>query len=158
MGVDARESPGGVSSRPDLTFVFCQAPFLMTFAMGRIPHAGSQQLPLRMSSPKSRLRETILGYLVVAMDPDCNPQLSVTHNKADFFNLFIYFNRRLNSLQYYGGLPYIGMYQPRVHMCPPILNPSPTFLHTLSFWVLPEHQLSLSCFMHQTCIGHLFYI
>ena len=56
-----------------------------------------------MSSPKSRLRETILGYLVVAMEPDCNPQLSVTHNKADFLNLFIYFNRRLNTLQYYGG-------------------------------------------------------
>ena len=56
-----------------------------------------------MSSPKSRLRETILGYLVVAMEPDCNPQLSVTHNKADFFNLFIYFKWMLITLQYCDG-------------------------------------------------------
>ena len=43
MGVDAQESSGG-PLRPDLTFVFCQAPFLMTFATGGIPHAGSWQM------------------------------------------------------------------------------------------------------------------
>ena len=32
----------GVALRPDLAFAFCQAPFLMTFAMGGIPHAGSR--------------------------------------------------------------------------------------------------------------------
>ena len=35
--------PREFSSRPDLAFVFCQAPFLMTFATGGIPHAGSRQ-------------------------------------------------------------------------------------------------------------------
>ena len=30
--------------RPDPAFAFCQAPFLMTFATGGIPHAGSQQV------------------------------------------------------------------------------------------------------------------
>ena len=29
--------------RPDPAFAFCQAPFLMTFATGGIPYAGSQQ-------------------------------------------------------------------------------------------------------------------
>ena len=29
--------------RPDPAFAFCQAPFLMTFATGGIPHAGSWQ-------------------------------------------------------------------------------------------------------------------
>ena len=42
FGVDARESPGG-PLRPDLAFAFCQAPFLMIFATGGIPHAGSWQ-------------------------------------------------------------------------------------------------------------------
>ena len=42
FGVDARESPGG-PLRPDPAFAFCQAPFLMTFAMGGIPHSGSRQ-------------------------------------------------------------------------------------------------------------------
>ena len=31
-------------------------------------------------------------------------------------------------------------------------------LSTLSFWVVPEHQLWVPCFMHQTYTGHLFYI
>ena len=38
-----REKIQGEPLRPDPTFAFCQAPFLMTFAMGGIPHAGSQQ-------------------------------------------------------------------------------------------------------------------
>ena len=41
LGVDAQENPGG-PLRPDPAFAFCQAPFLMTFATGGIPHAGSQ--------------------------------------------------------------------------------------------------------------------
>ena len=41
FGVDARESPGG-PLRPDPAFAFCQAPFLMTFAMDGIPHTGSR--------------------------------------------------------------------------------------------------------------------
>ena len=55
-------------------------------------------------------------------------------------------------------LPYINMNQPRVHMCPPILNSPFTFLPTPSLWAVPEHQFWVPCFMHQTCTGHLFYI
>ena len=107
-----------------------------------------------MSSPKPRLKETILGYLVVAMDPDCNPQLLII--KLILKNLFIYFNWRLITLQYCGHFA-IHRHEPaRVHVS--ILNPSPTSLHTLSLWVVPEHRLSLPCFMHQTCTGHLFYM
>ena len=69
-----------------------------------------------MSSPKPRLKETILGYLVVAMDPDCNPQLLII--KLIFKNLFIYFNWRLITLQYCGGFA-IHRHEPaRVHVCP----------------------------------------
>lgn len=35
-----------------------------------------------------------------------------------------------------------------VHMCSPILNPLP-LLPTPSFWVAPEHQFCVPCFMHQ---------
>ena len=41
MGVDAQENPGG-PLRPGPTFAFCQVPFLMNFATGKIPHAVSQ--------------------------------------------------------------------------------------------------------------------
>ena len=40
----------------------------------------------------------------------------------------------------------------------PIRNPPPASLLTPSPWVVPEHWLWVSCFMHQTCTGHLFYI
>ena len=49
------------------------------------------------------------------------------------------------------------MSQPRVHLCPPILNLPPTSLSTLSLWVVPEHWLWVPCFMYPTCTGHLFY-
>ena len=35
-----------------------------------------------------------------------------------------------------------------IHVSPPILNPSPTFLPTLSLWVIAEHQLWVLCFMY----------
>ena len=41
-GVDAREFPGG-PLRLNPTFAVCQASFLMTFATGGVPYAGSQQ-------------------------------------------------------------------------------------------------------------------
>ena len=59
------------------------------------------------------------------------------------------------TLQYFGGF---DMNQPWVHMCLPILNPLPTSLSTQSFWVVPEHQRSVPCFMHRTCTVHLFYV
>ena len=39
-------------------------------------------------------------------------------------------------------------------------HPEPllTSLLTLSLWVVPGHLLWVSCLMHWTCIGHLFYI
>ena len=48
FGVDAQEVPGG-PLRPDPAFAFCQASFLMTFATGGIPHAGSRQVPVGIS-------------------------------------------------------------------------------------------------------------
>ena len=44
FGGRCSRKPRSFSLRPDLTFVFCQAPFLMTFATGGIPHAGSWQM------------------------------------------------------------------------------------------------------------------
>ena len=55
-----------------------------------------------------------------------------------FFNLCIYFNWGLITLQYCGGF---AMNQPRVHMCPLILNPPPSPLPTPSLWVVPKHWL-----------------
>ena len=55
-------------------------------------------------------------------------------------------------------LPHINMNQPQVYMCPPILNPPPTSFPTPSLWVVAEHHLWVSCFMHWPCTGHLFYI
>ena len=39
----------------------------------------------------------------------------------------------------------------------PISTP-PISLHTLSFWVIPEHNLWVPCFTHQTCTGCQLYI
>ena len=39
----------GEPLKPDHTLAFCQASFLMSFAMGGIPHAGSQQGRVIMS-------------------------------------------------------------------------------------------------------------
>ena len=55
-------------------------------------------------------------------------------------------------------LPYINMNQSQVHMCLPILNPSPTSIPTPSLWVVPEHWLWVPCYIHWTCTGHLFHI
>ena len=75
-----------------------------------------------------------------------------------FFNKFICFNWRQLLYNIVVVLPYINMNQPWVYMCPTILNHPPTSLPTQSLWVVPEQQLWVPCFMHWTCIGHLFYI
>ena len=51
FGGRCSRKPRSFSLRPDLTFVFCQAPFLMTFATGGIPHAGSQHDSINCSTP-----------------------------------------------------------------------------------------------------------
>ena len=44
LGVDVQENPGGAPEARSCLCI-CQASFLMTFATGRIPHAGSRQFP-----------------------------------------------------------------------------------------------------------------
>ena len=39
-----------------------------------------------------------------------------------------------------------------------ILNTPPSTLPSPSFWVFPENQFWVPCFMQWTCTGHLFYI
>ena len=72
-------------------------------------------------------------------------------------NYFIYFNWKISTLQYCDDLCHtsagIGV---DIHVSP--FLPSPTSLPTPSLWVVPEHWLWVPCFMHRTCIGHLFYI
>ena len=43
-----------------------------------------------------------------------------------------------------------------IHVPHPPWTPTTTFLPTLSFWVVTEHQLWVPWFMHQTCTGHCF--
>ena len=45
-----------------------------------------------------------------------------------FYFKLIYLNRRIIILQYYGGFCHTSTWISQVHMCPPILNPSPTTL------------------------------
>ena len=70
----------------------------------------------------------------------------------------IYFNWRIITLKYcdifliHGHESAMGVHvfpysEPRSHL-PPLSIP----------WVVPEHQLWVSCFMHPICTGHLFYI
>ena len=39
-----------------------------------------------------------------------------------------------------------------------ILKPPPNSLPTTCSWVVPEQQVWVSCFTHQSCIGHLLYM
>ena len=71
---------------------------------------------------------------------------------------FIYFNWRLNSLQYCIGFA-IHQHESAtgVHVLP-ILNPPPTSLPVPSLWVIPVHQLQASCILHRTWTGDSFLI
>ena len=73
-------------------------------------------------------------------------------------NESIYFNWRLNTLQYCGGFCHTLTWISHGCTCPLTLSPSPTSLPIPSHWVVPEHQLWVPCFMHRTCAGHLFHI
>ena len=63
---------------------------------------------------------------------------------------FIYFNWKIITLQYCDGFCHTSTWISHRYTCvPPILNPTPTSLPTLSLWVVPEHWLwvpSLPCF------------
>ena len=72
---------------------------------------------------------------------------------------FLFLNWRMLTLQYCDGFCHTSTWMSHRCTCvPPAWTPAPTFLPTPSLWVVPEHQLWVSCFMHQTCAGHLFYI
>ena len=47
FGSRCSRKPRGVSSRPDLAFAFCQAPFLMTFAMAGFPMLAPSRIGLK---------------------------------------------------------------------------------------------------------------
>ena len=64
-GVDVQENPGGTPEARSHLCVF-QASFLMTFAMGRIPHAGSRQpydpeIPLLRICPEQTIIQKDTG-------------------------------------------------------------------------------------------------
>ena len=78
-----------------------------------------------------------------------------------FFNKSIYFNWRIIALQYCDFFCHTLTWISRGYTCvhpPAILKPSPTPLPTISLCVVPEPWRWMSCFIHRTCTGHLFYI
>ena len=65
----------------------------------------------------------------------------------------IYFNWKIVSLQYCGGLCHTSTWISHRHTCDP-----PTSCSTPSFQVVTEHQLWVPCIIRQTPTGYLFYI
>ena len=81
----------------------------------------------------------------------------VTHSNIFFFNINLFFNWRLITLQYCSGFAIHYMNQPRVYTCSPSWTP-PTSLPIPSLWVIPVHQPRAPCLMHRTWTGDLFHI
>ena len=67
------------------------------------------------------------------------------------------FNWRIITVQYCDGFCHTSIWVGHTYKCVPlILNPPPTSSPDPSLWVVPEPQLWVPCFMHQTCTGQLF--
>ena len=75
-----------------------------------------------------------------------------------FFNLFIYFNWRLITLQHRGGFCHASTRVNHKCTCVPHPEPPPPTLPIPSAWVVPVHRLWVPCFMHCTWTGHLCHI
>ena len=75
-----------------------------------------------------------------------------------FSKKFIYFNWRIITLQRCGAFCHTSTWISHGYTWCPHPETPPTSLPTPSLLVVPEHQLSVPCFMHWTCTGPLFYI
>ena len=76
-----------------------------------------------------------------------------------FKNLFIYFNWRIVTMQCCDGFCHVSIWIGYRHTwVPSLLNTPPNSLSTPLLQVVTEHQLCVSCIIHKTPTGYLFYI
>ena len=75
-----------------------------------------------------------------------------------FFNLFIYFNWRLITLQYCGGFCHTFTWISHGCTCVPHPEPPSHLPPHPTLRVIPVHQPWAPCLMHQTWTGNLFHI
>ena len=100
------------------------------------------------------LQARILGCyaLLQGILPTQGSNLGLLHYRQILF-FFFFFNWRLNKILWC-FLPYINMNQPRVYMCPTILNTPSTSLPTPSLWGVLEHHLH-ALNMHRSSVLHM---